>query len=36
MEREVDEAVAAGRVRRFDDADSFLAYLDSLEADPKA
>ncbi len=35
MEREVDEAVAAGRVQRFDDVESFLGYLDSLDADAK-
>jgi bifunctional DNA-binding transcriptional regulator/antitoxin component of YhaV-PrlF toxin-antitoxin module len=33
MEREVDEAVAAGQVKRFDDMESFFAHLDSLESD---
>ena len=29
MEREADEAIAAGRVRHFDDMDSFFADLDT-------
>jgi len=33
MEREVDEAVAAGDVEVFDDAESFLANLDELTAE---
>jgi bifunctional DNA-binding transcriptional regulator/antitoxin component of YhaV-PrlF toxin-antitoxin module len=33
MEREVDEAVAAGQVKHFDDMESFFAHLDSLESD---
>ncbi len=34
MEREADEDIAAGRVKRFDDLDSFLAYLDSIPPAP--
>lgn len=30
MEREVDEAIAAGEVEVFDDAESFLANVDAL------
>jgi bifunctional DNA-binding transcriptional regulator/antitoxin component of YhaV-PrlF toxin-antitoxin module len=33
MEREVDEAVTAGDVEVFDDAESFLANLDELTAE---
>jgi bifunctional DNA-binding transcriptional regulator/antitoxin component of YhaV-PrlF toxin-antitoxin module len=33
MEREADADIAAGRVKRFDDAESFLAHLDSLATD---
>lgn len=33
MEREVDEAVAAGEVEVFDDAESFLSNLDELTAE---
>lgn len=33
MEREVDDAVAAGEIEVFDDAESFLANLDELTAD---
>jgi bifunctional DNA-binding transcriptional regulator/antitoxin component of YhaV-PrlF toxin-antitoxin module len=33
MEREADADIAAGRVKRFDDGESFLAYLDSLDAE---
>lgn len=40
MEREADEDIAAGRMKTFDDADSFLAHLDStdpdLDAEPSA
>ncbi len=32
MEREADEAIAAGRVEHFDDLDSFLAGLDQAVA----
>lgn len=31
MEREADEDIAAGRVKQFDDVESFLAHLDSLD-----
>ena len=30
MEREADEDIAAGRVKRFEDPESFLAWLDSI------
>ena len=33
MEHEVDEAVAAGEIEVFDDAESFLANLDALTTD---
>lgn len=33
-EREAEDDLAAGRFRTFDDADSFLADLESLAADP--
>jgi antitoxin MazE len=33
MEREVDDAVTAGEIEVFDDAESFLANLDALTAD---
>lgn len=33
MEQEVDEHVAAGRVRTHDSRDEFLAHLDTLEAE---
>jgi len=33
MEREVDEEIAAGKIRTFDSGDEFVEYLDSLEKD---
>ncbi len=40
MEREADEDIAAGRVKVFDDAESFLEHLDSydpeLDSEPGA
>jgi bifunctional DNA-binding transcriptional regulator/antitoxin component of YhaV-PrlF toxin-antitoxin module len=33
MEREVDDAVAAGEIEVFDDAESFLSNLDELAAE---
>ena len=32
-EREADEDIAAGRIQRFDDAESFIAHLESLRND---
>ena len=36
MEREADADIAAGRVKQFDDLDSFLAYLDSIPPAPES
>jgi bifunctional DNA-binding transcriptional regulator/antitoxin component of YhaV-PrlF toxin-antitoxin module len=36
MEREADEAIAAGRVEQFDDVESFLADLDAHAAEHAA
>jgi hypothetical protein len=34
MEREADEAIAAGRVRTYDDVEAFLANLEASACSP--
>jgi hypothetical protein len=33
MEREADEDIAAGRILRFEDGESFLKHLESIDAE---